>query len=245
MSGARHVNGSDNSNISPSILPKIVIGALLLVALVLGYFGLGLFRAGLASYQANAFLDDWVKTGIPKERAWSVALAASTKANTLYPSENGEYLDQLGRVYEWRFADKPFGAEIGQESNIAALQSYQRAVNSRPYWPYTWSQLAYTKMRLWQFDAEFDQALRQAFATGSWRYATLAQLSEIGLLVWQELTLDQQELMQEIFRRTDQVNHVPTLKRLAALVDQHNRVDVFCSALKENRQKAYPVCKPN
>jgi hypothetical protein len=239
------VNRSDSTNSAAPILPKILIVSLLLVALALGYFGLNLFRAGLASYQANAFLDDWAKTGIPKERAWSVALAASSKASALYPVENGEYLDQLGRVYEWRFADQPFGAPIAQESNTAALQSYQRAVSARPFWPYTWSQLAYTKMRLWQFDAEFDKALRQAFATGSWRYATLAQLSEIGLLVWQELTPGQQELMREIFSRADQVNRVPTLKRLAALVAQHDRADVFCSALKENRQKAYPVCQSN
>jgi len=218
---------------------------LLIVALVLGYFGFNLLRAGLASYQANAFLGDWAKTGIPKERAWSVALAASYKANELYPVENGEYLDQLGRVYEWRFADQPFGAATAQESNNSALRSYQRAVNARPYWPYTWSQLAYTKMRLWQFDAEFDQALRQAFATGSWRYATLAQLSEIGLLVWQELTPPQQELMQEIFRRTDQVNRLPTLKRLADLVERYDRADDFCLALNENRQKTYPVCQSN
>ncbi|GAA0691888.1 hypothetical protein GCM10009104_18600 [Marinobacterium maritimum] len=166
--------------------------ALLLLALPLLYLAGGQLLAGIASVQGEMFLQDWEqKRTAPSERAWQVAFEAANRSNSLLPIDNGEYLDRLGRVNEWQGVFKPFGDVESIESRRDALTAYRQAAQLRPLWPHTWAQLAYIKLRLLEFDKEFDQALLQADRLGPWRMSVQAQLAEIGMIAWPQL--DQQQ----------------------------------------------------
>ncbi len=161
---------------------------LLVLALPLLYLAGVQLLAGVASVQAEMFLKDWEqKRTAPSERAWQVALAAAQRSNNLLPLDNGEYLDRLGRVHEWQGVFEPFGDTGAAGSRRDALSAYRQAAQQRPLWPHTWSQLAYSKLRLLEFDHEFDQALLEADRLGPWRMNVQAQLAEIGMIAWPQL----------------------------------------------------------
>jgi len=206
-----------------------ISGLLLLVAL---YIGVQLFRSGLAAYQARSFLDDWQANGvIPSERAWNVAFEAARSSVSQYPLlDNGEYLDNLGRVYEWQYFQSPFGDSLAEPSRRSALEAYRAAIGSRPLWPHTYGQLAYVKLRLLEFDGEFAQAYRQAFELGPWRPLVLEQLSEIALIAWPSLTSEQRKQGLETFRRTYEMDR-QAARRLHELAESAGLLPQFCLAL--------------
>lgn len=143
--------------------------ALLVLLLALGLLVAGgrMSVAGIANYQAGAFIAAWEKAGSePSARAWHVAHDAAQRANSLYPVANGDYLDQLGRVYSWQQFRQPYATPAANGSRQAALAAYRAAVAVRATWPYSWERLAHAKLYLQQFDDEFDQAFNQAFQSG-------------------------------------------------------------------------------
>ena len=174
--------------------------ALLAVALLL--FGGRLLLAGIADYQAEAFLADWGRTATePQQRAWDVAHGAAQRAIDLYPVADGERLDRLGRIYSWKQFRQAVAAPAAEESRRAALDAYRASLAVRPTWPFTWARLAHSKLYLQEFDAEFAAALKQAFVLGPWQIEVNRELSEIGLIAWPKLSPEQQQATLESARR--------------------------------------------
>ncbi|KEA64210.1 hypothetical protein ADIMK_1456 [Marinobacterium lacunae] len=204
---------------------------LLLLCLPMLYLSVTYFLAGVSSAQAEMFLRDWSsKKTPPSEPAWQAAQAAAERSVSLVPGTNGDYWDRLGRVYEWRYLSQPFGADSAQASRERALEGYRASVKARPLWPYTWTQLAFIKLRLLQFDDEFDQALVQAFKLGPWRMNVQAQLAEVGMITWPQLNPEQKASTWESLERT--LRHSP--QRARVLQDLAKRAGLYnelCAAL--------------
>ena len=220
-------------------LPLLV----LLLSLPLIVLGTRLLLAGIASYQAQAFLDDWHSKGQqPSARAWQIAHAAAQRAVELHPGSSGEYLERLGRIQQWQHAGQPFGAARAEASRRAALASFRAASEARPTWPYIWTSLAYAKLSLHEFDDEFAHALQQAHALGPTRDAINRSLTETGLLAWQNLDVNQRNLSLEVARRT--VTHsTKEAQYVHSLAVRVGAADQLCQRLKATTRQRAGICQ--
>jgi len=216
----------------------------LALGLTLAYSGSGMLVAGIASYQAEAFLQDWNDKGVePDERAWQVALAAAQRAIDLYPEANGAYQHQLGLIQQWKQFRQPFGAASASASRIAALEAFRAATKAQPTRPDHWAALAYAKVYLLEFDAEFHTALHLAHELGPWRININRRVSEIGLIAWAQLTVMERTTIHEAIRRT--VNHSSRETRnLLAIAEQTGTTDTLCDGLSRQLKNDRNICQP-
>lgn len=188
-------------------LPARLLPALFLVAAAaLLLAGVRMTGAGVAAYQAEAFMTHWATQGRePDARAWAVAAAAAQRAAAWYPAPNGDYQDRLGRVHSWRFYQQPFGGAATlavllatpevpaiEESRRQALAAYREAVRLRPAAADSWARLAHAKLYLMERDPEFDQAYATADRLGAAAGEVRLELAQIGFGAWYWLTPPQQ-----------------------------------------------------
>lgn len=184
------------------LLPALLIAAAALLLVV----GVRMAGAGLAAYQAEAFMTHWAAQGRePDARAWAVAAAAAQRAVAWYPAASADYQDRLGRVHSWRFYQQPFGPAATLAVLVAtpevpaidasrrqALAAYREAVRLRPAWADSQARLAHAKLYLLELDTEFARAYaaadRHAAAAGQVR----EELAQIGFRAWYWLTPAQQ-----------------------------------------------------
>ncbi|TBW09308.1 hypothetical protein E0E52_07730 [Azotobacter chroococcum] len=215
----------------------ILLGVTLAPLLLIG--GTRLLFAGIASYQAEAFLQDWQKKGqAPNERAWQIAHDAAQRAIALYPGANGDYQHRLGQIHQWRQA---IGAPAATRAHHAALAAFRAATQSRPAWPAHWLALAWTKLQLLEFDDEFHQALAEARRLGPWRIGINRGLVEVGLIAWPQLTTDEHSAVLEAARRTARFS-TQEASKLLQLARQTGRVELICQSLDETMKKQRKVC---
>jgi len=206
------------------------------------YLGARLFLAGIASYQADAFISEWERVGLePQPRAWQVAHDAAQRAISLYPVADGQQFDRLGRIHSWKQFRQPYADAAAQDSRLAALEAYRTAVALRPSWPYSWARLAHSKRYLQQFDDEFDQALAQAFKLGPWRIGVNRELAQIGFSAWAHLNEIQRQATLESARRS--VTDSPgEAQRLFKVAQDTGRTQELCTSLPHDLKTIRKIC---
>lgn len=227
-------SAAESATRSPAALRRLLPAALaLLLALPLAVSGGRMLLAGLASYQAQAFLIDWERTAKePTPRAAEIATRAAQRAAALYPTANGRYLQRLGHIQQWQHFRQPFGAPTAEASRRAALEAFRAAAQARPSWPDNWAALAYAKLYLREFDTEFRHALAQAARHGPWRIGINRKLAEIGLIAWPQFDPAERAALLEAARRT--VAYSPgEARQLFALAQLTDTAGPLCDALGE------------
>ncbi|WP_116472402.1 hypothetical protein [Zobellella maritima] len=176
-----------------AVSQKLPLIALLLGAVTLSLTGGCLLLAGTYQYQTDLFLDDWAaKNRQPEPLAWMVAEEAARKAASLYPVANGDYLDRLGRVYDWQQINEPIAGEQAKGSRQQAIHAYRAAIKARPNWPFSHNNLATAKLRQGELDDEFKLAMVNGFTLGPWRQNAYRQTAYLGLVSWHTLNAQQQ-----------------------------------------------------
>ncbi|MFV3384128.1 hypothetical protein ACNFCJ_01485 [Pseudomonas sp. NY15364] len=212
-------------------MSRVALWLLLAFALLIIGLGVRMSLSGIASYQAEAFLENWsAAKSEPQPLAWQVAHDAAQRAIELYPVADGDRLDRLGRVYSWQYFRHPYALEEAAASRQSALEAYREAVLARPVWPYTWSRLAHAKLYQQAFDDEFAMAFEQAFQLGPWRNGVNSELATIGFAAWPQLSVQQREATLESARRAVAYGMGEAQYQLA--VAQHTgRVVELCGSL--------------
>ena len=215
------------------------------IALIAGLLGLAavvgggkLLVAGIAHYQAHAFIEHWEKQpAAPSEKAWHVAEDAIERAIAAYPGANGAYLETQGYIQQWR----AFGADINdpavQQYRQASVQALRESVQARQTWPDAWAALAYAKLTVLEFDDEFTQALQQAQHFGPWRIGINRRLAEVGLIAYAALNDEQRALVSEPIQRTAQYS-AKERKQLFELAAQSNSLSPLCTILVDAPEAA-------
>ncbi|QLC74724.1 hypothetical protein LPB260_14170 [Pseudomonas sp. LPB0260] len=214
-----------------TITEKLPLLLVLFVATGLLYAGARMIPAGIASYQAEAFIGAWEQAAAePSPRAWVIAQGAAQRAVDWYPAANGDHLDRLGRIYSWWQFRHPYGDPLAEVSRRAALETYRAATAARPAWPYSWERLAHTKLYLQQFDGEFAHALNEARRLGPWRIGVNRELAAIGLSAWAQLDEKQRQASLESARRVAAYGPAEA-KRLLELAEATGHLDELCNKL--------------
>lgn len=214
-------------------------GARRSIALLAGLLGLAaiisggqLLVASIAHYQAQAFLKHWEQNpSQPSEQAGTVAENAIQRAIHAYPGSNGQYLETLGYIEQWR----AFGADLNdpnaQQQRHAAVQALRESTRARQTWPDAWAALAYAKLTVLEFDDEFTHALQQAQHFGPWRIGINRRIAEIGLIAFAELNAEQRTITAESMQRTAQYS-AKEHQQLLTLAKQTNNLNALQTALQ-------------
>ncbi|WPP47383.1 hypothetical protein [Pseudomonas sp. AN-1] len=220
------------------------LGLLLAVAICLPllYTGASLLFAGIASHQASAFLSDWERKGEePGERAWQIAHDAAQRAIDFYPVANGAYQHRLGLIDQWQQFRQPFGEPKAEASRHAALAAFRSATEARPTWPEHWSSLAYAKLYLLEFDAEFHTALRRAHELGPSHADINRRLAEIGFITWPQLDAAERERVLESSRRIVAYS-TQEARNLLTIAEQTSMTEELCASLSNETKTARKIC---
>jgi len=182
------VSSKRSSSLPPTRL-KLLVGVVVLLVLPLLYLSFTTLMAGITGRQAQMFLDDWgQKSNDPSEKAWQFAVDAAARSLEWKPGSGAAHADRLGRILEWYRVNQPFGDADAEPARRKAVEAYRQSVEARPLWPYTRIQLAYAKLRLLEFDAEFHQQLAEARRLAPWRVRIHGPLAEIGMIAWPQLS---------------------------------------------------------
>lgn len=232
---------SDSQTANP-VTQRLAILLVIALSLPLLFMGSRLLLAGIAGYQAGAFLSDWESKGEePNERAWQIAHAAAQRAINFYPVANGAYQHRLGLIQQWQQFRQPFGVPNAEASRRAALEAFRAATEARPTWPEHWAALAYAKLYLLEFDAEFHAALTQASELGPWRIGINRRVAEIGFIAWPQLDASERETTLESARRT--VAYSPQeAKNLLAIAERTGMTDELCNNLSPELKTSRKLC---
>lgn len=223
----------------PIVVRRSLAGFTGILGLLILLGGLQLLTAGVAHYQASSFIAHWEKQrSQPSAQAWQVASDAINRAIKSHPAANGTYLEKLGYIYQWQYADAALDDPTALASRQAAAQAQRDATQARPTWPDAWAALAYAKLSVLEFDDEFTHALQQAQHFGPWRIGINRRIAEIGLTALAALNSEQTTLIFTAAQRTAQYS-ANERKQLFELAQQTNTLAPLCHALSEQ----YPECK--
>lgn len=232
---------SDSPTANP-VTQRLAILLIIVLSLPLLFMGSRLLLAGIASYQADAFLSDWESKGEePSEHAWQIAHDAAQRAIDLYPIANGAYQHRLGLIQQWQQFRQPFGASEAEASRRAALEAFRAATEARPAWPEHWAALAYTKLNLLEFDTEFRAALSQARELGPWRITINRRVAEIGFITWPQLDATERANTLESARRTVAYS-TQEAQNLLAIAERTGMTDELCNSLSPQLKTTRKLC---
>lgn len=221
-------------------IPALLVAGLSLALIVPGA---QMASAGLASFQAGAFLAEWRKQEqAPSPRAAEVAIAAAERAVRQYPVANGQYLQQLGRALAASRAHEPYGDPFAQPTRAAALEALRQSTRVRPAWPATWADLAKVKLQQNEVDGELFAALEHALYLGPWRIDVTQPVAEIGLAAWPSLPVPQRLFTLQAAIRTVEYGHANT-RRLYAVAEQAGRADLLCATLSADLKARRKLCQ--
>lgn len=214
-----------------------------LLGLAIAYSGAQLLIAGIAHYQASAFLEHWEQHGKqPSEQAWQIAESAITRAINHHPAANGKYLEKLGYIQQWRDHGVALNDPNAQASRQVALKALRESTQARPTWPDAWAALAYAKLIALEFDDELTHAMQQAQHLGPWRIGINRRLAEIGLTALPLLTAEQRAIAFESAQRTAHYSAKERQQQFS-LASQTNTLAPLCQALQADDAQCNAIPK--
>ena len=206
-----------DKSIHPSWLNPVYIS--LSILLVIGV--VTAFSIGYASIQYNLaknHLEIWNDSGeVTSKDHYESAHRAINKATKWHP-DNPVYQEIKATILVW-------GHYAGFESELAldhALKSYTDAKQSRPLWPWVWSEWVMTKWRLKQYDEEMLDGLLQLEEVGPFIGVANLTMVDAGLQLIRkrpEYSTQLVPLIEQNFRRS--FTNGKIRKEMRRLVQNH------------------------
>lgn len=123
---------------------------------------------------------------LPAPGEWRRAQEQLQRALELDP-HNPAHAETLARWYERYTLRLPRSSALASAYLEQSAAHLRTALASRPGSPYTWANLALVKLRLAQFDAEFQAAFENAWRLGPWEPEVQFTLAQIAFRAWDKL----------------------------------------------------------
>ncbi len=189
---------SSSSVISPA--GKGLLAVILSVLFILLLSSLAAIVADINAHQVARLEQRWTSNGvIPDGEQWQQARNYLDKALLLSPG-HPDYLQASGRLSSWSFfIDSQHRGSVPFSAAGVGVEYFRRAVHTRPYWPYAWSELVLLKAQLGQFDQEYVDAWQHARKLGANERPVAANLLSAGLGGWRLLDTAGREMVREMF----------------------------------------------
>jgi hypothetical protein len=172
----------------------VVIAFGVMLALLLVWPAWIAARHGLSDLYARPAIDNLEKKRFDayavSAAEWQAIENSVAKANRMMP-RNPQYLEALGWLQQLKltvFADELSIEEMDAHAN-AARDYFQKAVESRPTWPYYWGNLALEDYRRGNYVADtYSLALANASRFGPWKNDTQRLVIDLGSETWEFLS---------------------------------------------------------
>lgn len=221
-----------------SSLGRWYVFGLIAIIVLLALSSVFALFANVSSYYAKGAEQNWsrdsVELTLPR---WQQAASNLHTSLVLAPG-HPDYLQSLGRLYSW-------AGTLPEEVELTAgLEHYLQVAAARPYWPYSWSELAFLKAQMGEFDAEFDTAWDRSLTLGRWENKVSLTLLKIGAYRWRELSKAQRNKAYELFAR--ELNRGNLAARQAIkVVDEYGMRRAWCYAIRKSEltDRAQKLCR--
>ncbi|MBT8422079.1 MAG: hypothetical protein KJP03_03080 [Gammaproteobacteria bacterium] len=174
--------------------PPLVIAIAVTLALLLVWPAWISVRNGLSGLYARPAIDYLEEKRfdayIINEAEWQAIENSVMQADQLMP-RNPQYLETLGWLHQLKltlFADELSIEDMDAHAN-AARDYFEKAIETRPTWPYYWGNLAIEHYRRGNYAAnEYSLALANASRFGPWQNDTQRLVIDLGSETWEFLS---------------------------------------------------------
>lgn len=226
------MNSNSKRRYTPSTKGKIIASLLIVLCVgIIGYVARE-FRADLLYWEAHYMQKHWTETGgyPPLDELQEAKQLYQTALKWVpgYPA----YHDSLAYLLRLEMSLTPDPAEyerLGHES----IRNNQIALENRPIWPSSYSQMAIVKSLLGEFDQDWLDYYQTAFEMGPWEEVNLVQITEAGMMRWPYLVESQQQIAITSLLRALQYNRDHSIY-IRQVMDTYARTEIICAILLES-----------
>lgn len=210
-----------------------VICCVFLLAAHLLYQTVKIGWADVQVYPVRHELARWEKAPELAKKADLDALIERMEQARRWAWQDAEYAELTARLFYQRAINNGLGAStdpaLGTDVQ-QALELHRYAVSLRPFWPYSWANIALMQAWLGRFDSQWYQAFSQAEQSGAWEVGVNLALTEAGFLGWSQLALPvKQQVLAAALRAA---RHHPEALRQLAL--RYRLLPAVCSELAQS-----------
>ncbi len=175
-------------------------------------------------YRLNATLNRWYESKTPPPDDKWLAMEKLALESLEKNGSNADIINATGRLYDYRGTNMASDREEQRAYLRKAIGYYRQVISLRPAWPYGWMNIAISKGRLSEIDAEFKQALLQLLRLGPWEANTLPVIFQLSLPTWPYLNNDIRQ---------------PLLDYFVIAQEGSRKSEVFQTVLKAGHLKLY------
>jgi len=203
---------------------RVIAGALIVALALL------MFKAGnegvsnLYAQSAHMEIERWSAPGFRLRGDEGARVAQYLAKSLKFSPSNPWPLEEMGALQL-----RGMGVVRDPQLALAAVRSanahYRLALAQRPTSPFSWANLALTKLYLDEQDDELFRALERAEELGPWEPEVQQTVVFVGLTVWNRLNAAQQHAVMRAMQRGAQRNP----GKIAEIVKTFNRIDLFCA----------------
>lgn len=129
-----------------------------------------------------------------------------------------------------------------------ALQEFRQAIRLQPSYTVNWVRLSLAKHVAGEIDAEYRQAIANAYLTGRWNPDTLLQLAGVGLADWDRLPPESQALIREVvlhrlsWKTGSDLDDREAVNMLI-MITESGRRETFCGLLPQDHDRVKTYCE--
>lgn len=198
-----------------------LIFALLLFVLISALrFG----SAEFFSLNARRNMEEWKATQSPPVAEQILSVVHQLDIARFLADSNPDHHEDIARLFLIRAALPDTPPDAKQELLLQGMLEIRTSISLRPVSPYSWTILLMLKRDLHEFDAEFRHALHRAIELGPWEPELLTAVADVGLSAWDDMPLEEQALIQQVFVRglehQDELMHEVSHAHRNACTDQ-------------------------
>lgn len=201
----------------------------------LSYLAIGIGIADLYSYTPRQKIEFWQDNQAQPESAELAQALSNIRRSISWAPDNGEYRDIEGLLlYYQALNEQSNGNTPGfTELTNSALNSFRKAAELRPRWPYSQANIALIKSALDQYDQEFEQAIERATRFGPWENAVNISVTTAGFAGWHQLDTQTQKRVLENTERGLKRNIKQIKQQLKAI----NKLNLACIHIKSGSSR--------
>ena len=218
--------------------PGLCAGTLILI---LGFLAFKAGREGLSNFYAQSAqleIERWSKPG-QTLRGNEGTRVMQYLGSSLYHSPNNPWPLEVMGTLQLRSMSAAKDPRLAVAAARSANVNFRMALAQRPTSPFSWANVALTKLYLGEQDEALLRAIERAEELGPWEPEVQQTVIFVGLTLWNRLNPTQQATVVRAMDRGARRNP----GKIAEIAKTFDRIDLFC-ALSYSTSKGREVCNP-
>jgi len=209
--------------------------------LILGFLAFKAGREGLSNFYAQSAqleIERWSKPG-QTLRGNEGTRVMQYLGSSLYHSPNNPWPLEVMGTLQLRSMSAAKDPRLAVAAARSANVNFRMALAQRPTSPFSWANVALTKLYLGEQDEALLRAIERAEELGPWEPEVQQTVIFVGLTLWNRLNPTQQATVVRAMDRGARRNP----GKIAEIAKTFDRIDLFC-ALSYSTSKGREVCNP-